>query len=1081
MQTRKKLAALGGGTYEYGDGPLARVADRLLTEHRAAEDARMTAADARAQAQGTGPYLAALRRMAAEQATESLQNCASPCILAADLHAVLQAASAAAPADRGIRMAKAHAYRLWTKDPMGALCVGDVARLRAHYIREYPRTKVGTVIDTEVPRVGFNTLPLGRLYRVAASIAAEVDSGKDSQETYEYYMRREALDGNKPEQVRARAYVRALLTGNAGEADSEADDSDVATRVQRRMATDDDPILSMTEQEDPMADEMQDEPAAEGDEMLEAPGEEELPHDEHTEESIEIDSPITGEPLVLELGKMAQMGELEELAPMEGSDSSSVTIEDPTAPGEMLEVTLKPAEGGGESDALPDLGNEIPEMGMDVDAPEHEAAMESCAKCGDAECACEDKKASKQTFLVYAYSNGVAGNEPIDTFEAAGIAGALRRIAQHGVKGTVFAHPDRTNEAVIEIDAARKDYLLVRAASESATPTKRKPDSKMPDPAIEGQPSDQVSVDPHKVLQANKLTLGVDEVRKICAARGLAPTTIEHKLLSGETVTASTWSMRITDDAEIEIAREGSNGKKTASLTDLDEVIADFMAHVASATVNAPALTYDVRPLFALRCASCKSVAEYIMPDAPESMRCGQCKSVTSAAAVAKVASREESYVGYVVTADIPGKAEQELEVNGKRMLAAVRQVVADATGQRTTNKLAIELRAADEAAVNRVRKVLVERYGSRDVQAQMQPQMMQQPPQAGTMAPKPMNAQPAQEAADAAGGPKPMQPGVEMGGGPAMMQTADGEDLKFDPASGDFVPASQDAEAEEFEAELKQGTKTHKVKVRAKNATKARALVSRHHPNAALTALRVVRKAQAELPTDMPADDMGAGDMPPMDNAGEAMPPMDSSMGGTGLRPEEEDAVRAAFTHFRNMGLGPMAAFDQFYSKYKELLGRFGAESSPTRHSAESAVIRLAGEIYSKPAVLHMEGAKQAGMPVPKPNASQGAQVSVPKPNALLGKSSDDGHPASLGAKGKPKAQQKPQGKFSNPDLGADSAAGHPPSLSTPKPKAQQPKAKGTSMGDPSLGKQTDAGDNKTTKSWTSVSKGAPGGIRSK
>lgn len=1000
MQTRKKLAAYGSN-YTFGSGPLAEIADKLFEANRAHEASRMAAAEERAAAQGTGPYLAALTRLAAEQATQALQNCAAPCVLSADFHELLRQAAADQPGDRGLRMCKAHAYKLWMKDPVGSLTVGDVARLRAHYISEYPRSKVGAIIDNNVSKVGFNTLPLTRLYRVAAAIATDVDAGNDAQETYEYYIRREALDGNKPEQVRARAYIRALLGDDTSGGDdaSTSDDRDIAARVQHRMATDDDPILSELGFMDADGLDGGSDSEVGGDEPLMLSEESELPHDEHTEEMVEIDSPISGEPLVLELGKMAQLGDLADLAgddvlgdddaaPMPSvepeppvGDVSTAIVADPSAPGNMLEVSLTPVGGGdgasmnadlppvgvsddaGTADSLPPLGGEEPEKAAAA------AMHEKCAKCGNEEESC----ACKHAYSVFAYQDGQFGEEPIDQFRAAGLLHALKRVASHGVRGLVYTHEGRTDEAVIKL-AGSEDCLLVRkgaAKSKSKAPAKG-----MPDPAISGQPKNVVSVDPAKVL---KLTAG--RVRQLCAARGITAQNVEQRLLTGETIVASTWAMRVTDAAQLEIARIGTNYKRTAALIDMDDAIAEYMAHIARATaVEEP---YVIQPLFALRCAACDAVNEYVMPDAPESMRCASCEVVAEADVVAKTASREDAYTGYLLTALVPGE-ESERKVNAQRLLSAVKQVVADAQGDfaPATGKIAIELRT-DEAALNRVCKVLAERYG-------VTTEPIAAP--AATLAPQTHTAQ-------------------------------------LEPPPADAMPADMPADD-------------------------------------------LAPAAPAPDPA-APAAPMDAGDMP-------AMPAPLSGGGSTGFSAEEAEAIQAAFTHFRNMGLGAIGAFDQFSSKYRDLLDKFGDESSPSRHAAEAEVIRLAGDVYSKPAVLTMTAGKEAAAIKP----SQGPSVNVPKPNSLLGKNSDEGHPVGLGGKVKVRTQVKPQeswtGPFSDMSLGKHSDAGHPAGLKGDKPKIDANVPKGA-LSDPKPEKQSDGTENKTTKSWDSVSKKAPSGIRSK
>lgn len=1136
MQTRKKLAALTGtNVVQHGDGPLASIAEQLVAAFDAREAARFAAYDA-AAAPGTGPHLAALQRLATEHATAALANNTSPCILRADLHEVLATAAHAAPADRGLRLAKAHAYRLWHKDPTGVLTVGDVARLRTHYTREHPRSKVASVLDHGVPAVGFNTLPLRRLFVVAGDIARAADLGNDAQATFEHYMQIEGLDGNKPEQIRARGYVRALLEGG-----SLADDPILGRQAQ---AIVDEPMDETGtdmpfDDESPMGDDL----------ALEAPGEEALPHDEHSEVMTSIDSPITGEELVLELGLggagsmdgeadvgtpglgLEHVGQLEDLAGGGGEAPTSTIIDDPSSPGDQLEVTLTPVDGDA---AGPDLDDAAPEpLGLDEEPLELDAAsIEKCADCGEkmAECCCAGggEAEAKQAYAVYSVQNGVAVSQPIDTFHARGMMAALKRVASHGIKGSIHTAAKSPNTAVIALGGA--DYLIVRAAdgaSKAKAPTKG-----MPCPAVSPQPKDAVPAlaDAAKVMKA--ATLSVGDIRKVCAARGLTPESIEHEVLSGNEVIASTWSLRINDGNEVELTRVDTGRGRVASLIDLDEVIGDFMAHVACMPATG---AYEVRPLFAVRCASCPATNVYVMPDEPVGLRCTACGSVAGVDEIAKQASREDAYTGYVVTADVPGSA-NERSVNSKRMFAAVKAVVADAQQAPSSDgKLHFEIKA-DDAALARVRKVLEDRYG---VQAQMQ-QVGPAAMNPAALAPQPMQNM----------GPKPTQPG-----GAAPMT----------PQAGGGVPgtaSSHDDEAE-LEAEAmyevaytgagKAATRT--VKVKAAGPGVAQALVAKHYPGAKIASVRKAQMAQPGMDpaADAPLDMAPPSAAPPMGGGGEALPAMPpEALPGmapppsSGLSLDEEEAVRAAITHFRNLGMGPIKAFSEFSSKYKELMTRFGDEESPGRHMAEAAVIRIAGDVYSKPALMQTAAAVKSGqmleaeddsslslspdrqkdldsrgfgaggedvveipedafqdamnalheteellqqhaasaavtprkadLPAAKAPAQGKAKVSLPSPAKLLGKDSTQGHPASLNKPVKP--QSKPQGKFSTPALGTDSSQGHPAGLNRGKPTANHP-PKGK-LPSKDLG-NAEAKPDATTKSWDSVSKKAPSNNRSK
>src|SRR5262249_54163992 len=103
-------------------------------------------------------------------------------------------------------------------------------------------------------------------------------------------------------------------------------------------------------------------------------------------------------------------------------------------------------------------------------------------------------------------------------------------------------------------------------------------------------------------LAARPMTRG--EVLQICAANGLDAASIEARVLEGETVRVQGWSLRANDEGAVELLRPDGRGR-TASLMDLDRVIADLQAQAALRIVRQaagleapePVLGYTVRPL----------------------------------------------------------------------------------------------------------------------------------------------------------------------------------------------------------------------------------------------------------------------------------------------------------------------------------------------------------------------------------------------------------------------------------------------------------------------------------------------------
>ncbi|HET6494158.1 MAG TPA: hypothetical protein VFH61_02200, partial [Thermoleophilia bacterium] len=168
-----------------------------------------------------------------------------PMVARFEAHQAMQKAKAEHASDKGVRQAAAHVQRLWQQDMTGHLAVGDIARLRAHYTSQFPKSRVAHVIDTEIPRVGFNTLPIHRLASMAAQVSGA--TAEERQYAYEQVVRANGLDGRKPEHKRARAFIRSLAEmAEEREAPQHGRQGGqgVMDRTLNRMAAYDDPILS---------------------------------------------------------------------------------------------------------------------------------------------------------------------------------------------------------------------------------------------------------------------------------------------------------------------------------------------------------------------------------------------------------------------------------------------------------------------------------------------------------------------------------------------------------------------------------------------------------------------------------------------------------------------------------------------------------------------------------------------------------------------------------------------------------------------------------------------------------------------
>jgi len=1168
MQTRTALRHMSGVNHQWGDGPLGQVADQLLEAFRAREADRLESAELAAATMGTGAMFQALQRRFAEAEERGLIDVAAPMVMRFDAYQCLLDASRAAPTDRGLKMATAHAKELWTREPDGVLAVGDVARLRTHWTAQFPRSRVAAVIDQELPKVGFNTLPVAKLAAMAANIR-----GRDLEElesSYETVVRAHGLDGDRPHQVRARAYLRGLVhlasepePTTGPEAGGEA----AGDRTLWRMAAFDDPILRAVGQLEPIGlPEGGDEPPVD---MAEGapPHEGDVPHEEEPGSIVQVESPITGEPLALELELEAppeegggmpgeeppmdfgpeqdvpsedveglqMFGQLDDFmgieepegsplgtpdavpAPEEGAGPVTTTIEDPSAPGEMLEVTIAPMgeDPFGEEQALPAVPMDTP-LESDV---------------GNGHIA---------SFAVYAIRGGVKANEPLERIAAESMPRALRHVARSlgevdGNSYPVRAHPETfERQALIVLDAEAGNHLLVVAEGVTRRTAAVTIHTPLPRPVVENPPATVTTSAPMERKAMNQ-----DEVKTVCASLGLTAESIETSLLAAEPVMLAdgegrvAWKIEVDDNGEVALSR-GEKVVKRSGLGELDEAIADFLARCASEAggsgqvvpaggVAPRAGGYELHPLFLVGCAQCGAVGEYLMPKVASPVACGTCGYETAAQAVAVQmhARQGQALPGYVILADIPGER-NELEMNARRLMIAIQQVAPQAVGTLREGKLEVHVRPVDQAGLARIRNVLESRFGVRPVtktaqggptQQEMQTtvpgqvNMVNQSGVPGQIGPtyKPPMAMPTPPV-----GAQPPAAGVPMAPAP----TGTGSQQQFMQDHATIEPAKP--VAARFGPPL--WTVTYRtasgpmhLEVEAADAQTARRVFRAYDADVEILD---VRQAQAALPKGAPppegAEPAPDAAPPPAPGAPGAAPPtapgaMGPGMGmgmqqGAQITPEVQEAIRAAMITLRNTGVDIASAITEFQSQFKQLLLKFGDEHSPGRAQLGGEIVKSATEAWSKPALIDITArltVRQAWlaaeaflkdaigkMPTPRETPVQhGDRVRVPK--NVLGPDSSGEEPRVMSPKVKP--THEPKMKMSPTDMsgGDGEHSVDPGDYGAGKPPADgsygKPSNKGQSWSNTNMGSDSQNKNNPTTSHWDSVSSEAGGHIRSK
>jgi hypothetical protein len=442
-----KLFSDGRLDAELGNGPIARIADKLVEAADKAEAERM----GRKSAAGA-PMYSALKRTVEQARSDALADNELPVITRYDFCQFLKgAAEQLGKSEQSVRHASLMARQMWHDDPLGSLTIGEVAQMRAHYKREYPKSKAARVIEASLLATGFNTLALPKLTRTANEIAS---ANLSANEIFSVY---EGQGLNRKE----RSYINALLAMDPKKAD-------VIENVSRRMAQE------TIDNEEPHIE----------DGIL------------HGDEELGVTtSPYTDEEIVIEVGRKIEEDELEE----DEEEMALVPIEEE----EGMEFLGKLAEFVILPDPTTD-GEENLRITIERDEPEEEDFEE-------------------EEYETTAIIDGEEEEEPLETFDAIDINAALQRLANFGVRGDVYRSKD--GESI------------------------------------------HVNVGDGNVLRVSKKGFV------------LTASDIEDQIISGDTVRHGRWSLRITDDDEVELSTR--TAARTCSLAHLDTAISDFICMAA--------------------------------------------------------------------------------------------------------------------------------------------------------------------------------------------------------------------------------------------------------------------------------------------------------------------------------------------------------------------------------------------------------------------------------------------------------------------------------------------------------------------
>lgn len=1053
MDTKTALRELYGDVaHEHFQTRLASIGDDLVSQHEAREARRLAEAEVRDQMTGYGPLIEHAAREIQAAQKEALFESDAPVVTTFEAYCIVKDASKADATDPVLKTAAHSLYHRWNNDPMGVMTLGELAQMRERFTNMGPKSAIKGVIDEQIiGGAGFHTLPnIAALSRVA-------DTVRD-QETYERAVESLGIAGDSMKDISARAYLRheaerrvaARLDDGSFKASKAPTIEDAIQRALHRFAQEDMPVdenledLGMTESEMGMAPEgfdTMDEGMDEGMDDVYAPGEEELPHDEVSEEMASITSPITGEDLVVELGISSDRG-------VEGFDIEPGMDEELPSGGALPSMGEPTAANFQATARARRRFAQVDDMGGDMMPPDDMGEMPMDDEYMMDEGMDEPAGASETVTVITDPSSG----QELEL--------VLRPITEEG--------PEEAEEIpeIMDEGMGMDQGMGEGGMGMMSTASRRR--AEMPTPKVRGQQPDSVPGMDASVLRNSKKkskekkSVSSEDVKKVCAAQGLSLKQIEEKLLSGDAVfggakiaaNVRAWGLGVDDGDNIALVQYRPDGEiarvvRTAGFFEFDSIARDFQLRVAASVLE----------------------------------------------------NEVDTSKGTLLVARLPKKD----PLVARRVMAQVWRLVPDAEGDMNGTDLVVSLPKAASREVNAVMRTLKDVFGVREIKAQMMPGVppMNTGAPVGPSTMPSMPSMPSMPGGLQTGvGANAMQSQMGMVETGEMEMEAENQNSPYggkspvakQPAGSPAKPMQAPQQTANVGMSAQKDFMAQHTNPMRPGALKAsrRAQMAPEMGEGMGEGMDEMPMREPTPPLDMTPDMDGAGDaedmmgglgggaggmeMPGMQDASQMPIEMGGGAGGGELQQGDEDAARAALQHFRNIGMLPLEALHKFVSDYGVMLEKYGDETSPQRAMAEAAVIRLMGEAFQKPAVIPAKGASYhvAEMPTPK--------VRYQQPDAVKMKMNfSEGDMPKMKVE-KPKA---PQGKYPNKKMtghGDDSSHSFGPGAPSNDPHAGSNYVnKGEHFPSTDLGHDNSSGDTAFDSMMEGLSKSAPSATQSK
>lgn len=213
MQTRKALRVFNKSADENKvSTDLSDSAKRFLKQY---ENTEKYIAHRKSQYDITLPFVETLKSKIAKITTESVDE-TMPVVGKFDIYSAIRKVADRSPSDRGLKRLSTQLEKSWRDDMSGSVSYGQLRSLVAFFKDQFPKSKAVDALQSECARLGYHKLPVAKLTRIASKIKNQAD--------YDISMEVNGLAGDRPDQIKSREFIRALVERSANLAEENVAD-----------------------------------------------------------------------------------------------------------------------------------------------------------------------------------------------------------------------------------------------------------------------------------------------------------------------------------------------------------------------------------------------------------------------------------------------------------------------------------------------------------------------------------------------------------------------------------------------------------------------------------------------------------------------------------------------------------------------------------------------------------------------------------------------------------------------------------------------------------------------------------------